>query len=255
MIDNESLAFMGLPIYYKGNSYVYPPKINDVADKDFEKYLAILTMSMDDVKELFKDQPEVKELPSVYKIMFKNYLMDEQLRDLTSRAFEFFLHEKVTFLPQKGIIILGDMEQLLKNGRPIEDFYFIDEEGFLEFQNLIRIAVGNKPILEEKPDPDEDPRVTRLKEKFRKSEKLVAKAKEKKGEVLKFKDCLAAICCMGIGITPLNIGELSYCAISTLLHTFQSRESYDHLSIGAMFGTVDTKKTKIEYWIGNSSQN
>ena len=58
---------------------------------------------------------------------------------------------------------------------------------------------------------------------------------------------------MGIGLTPLNIGELSYSAISTLMKTYQRKESYDNLSIGAMFGTIDTKKTKIEYWIGNSS--
>lgn len=255
MIDNKSLAFMGLPIHFKGNSYVYPPKVKDTADADYEKYLKILTMTSEEIQDLFKEEKDIKVYPSAFKLMFKNYLADEQLRDLTNRAFRFFLHEDVTFLSQKGIIILGDMEEKILSGEGIDNIYYIDESNFSEFQNLIRIAAGREPIIEEKPNPNEDPRVTALKRKFRESHKMIEKIKEKKGEILKFEDCLAAICCMGIGITPLNIGELSCSAISVLLKTFQHKESYDHLSIGAMFGTIDTKKTNIEYWIGNSNKN
>ena len=252
MIDNKTCAFLGLPIYFKGNSYIYPPKVKDVAHRDYEKFITILTMSNDDVKDLFKGT-EVKEYPSPFKLMYKNYIMDEQLRDLTKRAFEFFLHEPVTFVVERGIIILGDVEELILKKTPIENIYYIDEGNYFQFQNLIRVAIGNEPEIEEKPNPNEDPRVTRLKQRFKEREKILAKAKAKKGEVLKFDECLAAICCMGIGLTPLNIGELSYSAISTLMKTYQRKESYDNLSIGAMFGTIDTKKTKIEYWIGNSS--
>lgn len=252
MIDNKTSSFLGLPIYFKGNSYVYPPKIKDIANRDYERFLAILTMTNDDIEELFKDS-DLKEYPSPYKLMYKNYLMDAQLRDLTNRAFEFFLHEPVTFLAEKGIIIIGNLEQLLKEGKTIEEITYITEEDYFNLQNLIRVAIGNEPIKEEKPDPNEDPRVTRLKKKFRERDKLVAKAKQKKGDVLKFDECLAAICCMGIGLTPLNIGELSYSAISTLLKTYQSKEAFDSSTMGAMFGTIDTKKTKIEYWIGNSN--
>lgn len=251
MIDNLSAAFMGLPLYFKGNSYVYPPKVKDVANRDYEKFITILTMSMDDIKEIFKDE-NLKELPTPYKIMYKNYIMDEQIRDLTTRAFEFFLHEPVTFLVDKGIIILGDLETLLKNGTKIEDIHYIEEKDYFAFQNLIRTAIGMDVEEREDINPNEDPRVARLKQKFKESHKIVAKVKEKKGETLKFNECLVAICCMGIGITPLNIGELSYCAISPLMRKFQNKETYDHLSMGAMMGTIDTKKNTIEYWIGNS---
>ena len=151
---------------------------------------------------------------------------------------------------------LGPDESLTEvpiEGKTIEEITYITEEDYFNLQNLIRVAIGNEPIKEEKPDPNEDPRVTRLKKKFRERDKLVSKAKQKKGDVLKFDECLAAICCMGIGLTPLNIGELSYSAISTLLKTYQSKEAFDSSTMGAMFGTIDTKKTKIEYWIGNSN--
>ena len=251
MIDNLSSVFMGLPIYFKGNSYVYPPKVKETANRDFEKFITILTMSEDDVKDIFKEEP-LKEYPSPYKIMYKNFIMDAQLRELTLRAFEFFLHEPVTFIADKGIIILGDLETLLKQGKKIDEIFYIEEKDYPRFQNLIRVAVGMEEEEIEEVDPDEDPRVTELKKKFKESKKTVAKIKQKRGDSLKFYDCLVAICCMQLGINPLNIGELSYSAISPLMNKFQSKEAYDISSMGAMMGTIDTKKNTIEYWIGNS---
>nr|DAE11697.1 MAG TPA: hypothetical protein [Siphoviridae sp. ct2vX3] len=31
---------------------------------------------------------------------------------------------------------------------------------------------------------------------------------------------MTSICCMGIGITPLNVGELSYAAVSELIRRY-----------------------------------
>jgi hypothetical protein len=37
---------------------------------------------------------------------------------------------------------------------------------------------------------------------------------------------MTSICCMGIGITPLNIGEMSYIAMEAILRQYQNKEKY-----------------------------
>jgi hypothetical protein len=76
--------------------------------------------------------------------------------------------------------------------------------------------LGDKPIPPPVPiDPNEDPRIRKIKEKARERDRLKAKQSSKKG--ISLDTILVAICCMGIGITPLNIGEMSYGAVCALM--------------------------------------
>jgi hypothetical protein len=49
----------------------------------------------------------------------------------------------------------------------------------------------------------------------RKRDAIKANQKNKGGITLS--TSLVAICCMGIGITPLNIGEMSYAAVGPIM--------------------------------------
>jgi hypothetical protein len=76
--------------------------------------------------------------------------------------------------------------------------------------------MGDKPVKPPEPiDPDEDPRVRRIKELARERDRVKARHGSKDG--ISLDTCLTAICCMGIGITPLNIGEMSYAAVSPIM--------------------------------------
>lgn len=55
---------------------------------------------------------------------------------------------------------------------------------------------------------------------------------------------------MGIGITPLNIGELSYAALMKLLERYQFKEKYD-IDIKSLLAGADSSKVKPKYWISN----
>ena len=74
--------------------------------------------------------------------------------------------------------------------------------------------MGEEP--KEPPNPNEDPRVKRIKAKARYRDRV----KAKKGKGIGFSTSLTSICCMGIGITPLNVGELSYAAVSELIRRY-----------------------------------
>lgn len=65
-----------------------------------------------------------------------------------------------------------------------------------------------------------------------------------------FGTLLAAICCMGIGLNPLNIGEMSYACVHWLIAMYQQNEEYD-VDIRALLAGADSKKVKPKYWIKN----
>ena len=65
--------------------------------------------------------------------------------------------------------------------------------------------------------------------------------------------CLVAICCMGIGITPLNIGEMSYASIGIIMKMMQDKEKYD-IDIRSLLAGADSKKIKPKYWIRNNDK-
>jgi hypothetical protein len=88
----------------------------------------------------------------------------------------------------------------------------------------VRECVGKKSV--EKMDPNIDPRVAEIKRKARYRDKLKAKQAAKKGEGIDLYTSLVSICCMGLGITPLNIGEMSYVALEAIMRKYQEKEKY-----------------------------
>ena len=83
-------------------------------------------------------------------------------------------------------------------------------------------------------------------------EKIKAKQNAKSG--ISLTTTLTAICCMGIGITPLNIGEMSYAAIGPIMRMSQEKEKYD-IDIRSLLAGADSKKIKPKYWIRNSDKD
>jgi hypothetical protein len=76
--------------------------------------------------------------------------------------------------------------------------------------------MGDKPVKPPEPvNPDEDPRIKAIKEKARARDRIKAKQASRNG--ISLLTCMVAICCMGIGITPLNIGEMSYASIGPIM--------------------------------------
>jgi hypothetical protein len=55
---------------------------------------------------------------------------------------------------------------------------------------------------------------------------------------------------MGLGITPLNIGEMSYVAMESITRKYQEKEKYQ-LDIESLLAGADSKKVKPKYWIAN----
>jgi hypothetical protein len=114
------------------------------------------------------------------------------------------------------MIVIGELETVVASISTLDELVVIKEEEYFDFQNIIREVCGEKPVAPmEPPNPNEDPRIAAMKAKARERDRIKAKREATKG--ISIHTCLVAICCMGIGITPLNIGEMSYAAIGPIM--------------------------------------
>lgn len=240
--------FLGKPQEFNKDIKIYPPLIKDIVEKkNFYQMAQCFLLSQEEIEdEYVKQNLPLEDMPTPYEYLFNLSYNDEKLRKLIQEAFLQFIHSEVTFLYQLKRIALGNKEEIIKNVSSIEDIIFLKEEDYFDFQNKIRESMGMKLI--EPYDKDEDPRLKRMKAKARYRDQV----KAKKNLGLSLGSTLSSICCMGIGLNPLNIGELSYVAAYELINRYQEKEKFD-IDLHTIWAGVDQKKHKItpKHWIRN----
>ena len=251
MLDPAIL--IGEPLRFKGKIFIYPPRVKDVvANPNFSVFYKILTMSQEDIRDELKSklkEGEIAPTPFEYLLVSCQYIngFDKIVRG----AFQFFCKTEILFLYDENKIVLGSMEEFNQEYEVIKKLPYINEEEFFAFQNKVRLAYGDKELKPLEPeDPDEDPRIRRIKEKARERDRIKAKQAGKNG--ISLNTCLVAICCMGIGLTPLNIGEMSYASVGQIMKMMQDKEKYD-IDIRSLLAGADSKKIKPKYWIRNTN--
>ena len=238
-------VFLGFPVPFKDICKIYPPTVEDVANNDeFIQYQALLTMSQEELDDAYRNEDKSVTTPNPFVYLLISYYNEKDLRPMILRAFEKIIHEPVTIIPEMEIIVIGVKEEDLDPDVHLVNPRLLTVENFFDFQNAVRGIMGFKAV--EPPDPNEDPRVARIKAKTRYREKV--KAKQNAGP--KLGTLLAAICCMGIGLNPLNIGEMSYADVIWLVEMYQQKESYS-IDIRSLLAGADSKKVKPKYWIKN----
>lgn len=246
-------AFLKIPINFLNICKIYPPSINDIYNnEDYSYYHNILTISQEDIEDLYVEQNlinQVKEIPTPFRFLliqaYNNTDFYQKIRD----AFKFFCKEEITILFDKEEIMLCDIEKQLENMENPEDLLkipTISEDNYLEFQNCIRDSLGEK---RKEPLPkDLHPKKREMLAK----ERLRDKIKNKQGKGISLETSIISICCMGIGLTPLNIGDISVAAVSDIMNTYQKKEKYD-IDIRSLLAGADSKKIKPKYWIFNDN--
>ena len=252
---NNPAVFIKEPLYFKNKFKVYPPSVRDVVgNPKYSQYLKVLTISQEDIQdELAKKVEEGKTLPTPFEFLLINCYHNAEFRQVATKAFEFFIHEPINFFYEQKMLIVGNLEKVVTEIEKVEDLITITEDEYFDFQNMIREVCGDKPLNPpEPPNPNEDPRITAMKAKARARDR--AKAKQNASNGISIQTCLVAICCMGIGITPLNIGEMSYAAIGPIMKMSQEKEKYD-IDIRSLLAGADSKKIKPKYWIRNSDKD
>jgi len=233
--------FLGYPEEFKNICLIYPPKIKEMIDVRAPLFERILTLSQEEIEDDYNEKGlDLKNILTPFEYILNNAFHSKEFYDLMVQAFEFFIHEQVTPVYDQKKLIIGDITKI----NSVKELRVLTEKDYFDFQNKIREVLGRKKI--EPPNPNEDPRVRAIKAKARYRDKV----KAKKGMGLNFLTILSSICCMGIGLNPLNIGELSYAAALRLLDIYQLKEKYE-IDIDSLLAGADSKKIKPKYWIEN----
>jgi hypothetical protein len=120
--------------------------------------------------------------------------------------------------------LIGNTKEVISNAKSVNDLVLLTEDDFFNFQNAIRECIGKKSI--DPPNPNEHPRIKEMKRKARYRDRVKEKQMAKSKDGISMFTSLVSICCMGLGITPLNIGEMSYIAMDSILRKYQEKEKY-----------------------------
>ena len=246
---NKALFFINEPIEFKPGIKIYPPTVKQVITNDnYGIYRRILTYSQEEVEDEFLNEKKKLDVyPTPFEFLLNNSYHNKDYEKKAKEAFQFFIHQEVTFLYELKKIVVGKLEEVIGGATKTEEIVTLTEDEFFDFQNSIRECIGQKSI--EPPIQDEHPKIKEMKRKARQRDRLKAKQNSKNG--IPLSTMLVSICCMGIGITPLNIGELSYVAAESIFSMYQDKEKYQ-LDIDSLLAGADSKKVKPQYWIRNS---
>ena len=245
---SKELFFIGQPVEFKAGILIYPPLLKEViTNNSYSTYSRILTYSQEEIEDIYvKEKKDLSNFPTPMEFMLNNCYHDSNYDAICKKAFQFFLKTEVSFLYEEKKIVIGNLERILSSLDSLSQLIIISEEEFFDFQNLIRLATDQKAI--EPPNPNEHPRIKAMKAKARLRDKVKAKQNAKNGITLF--STMASICCMGLGLTPLNIGEMSYVAMQGILSQYQMKEKYE-IDVDSLLAGADSKKVKPKYWIRN----
>jgi len=250
----KECVFLGIPFEYKDICKIYPPTVGDmIGNPKARIYQGLLTITQEDIEDQLygiDGATEKDTIPTPFEYLLIQAYQSEDNLKLIKDAFQFFIHDDVNILLDKKQIVIGDLQKLVANMKTLDDLQnmpMLTEENYFEFQNNIRAALGDKMLEDYKRD--KDARVRRIKAKARYRDKI--KAKRKKGNSIELS--MIAICCMNVGISPLNIEKLSYGAMGRIMAVYQGKEKYD-IDIRSLLAGADKKKVKPKYWISEPDE-
>ena len=248
----DPVVLIGEPLNFKNKLNIYPPTVKQVVtNSNFGVFYKLLTLTQDDINDELRSKLGPNDtMPTVFEYILLNCQYTEGFSAIIKQAFLFFCKIEIEFLfAQKRFLL--DIKKEWTDADNENSKRFLLEEDFFDFQNCIRRACGDKAVKPPEPfDPNEDPRITEIKRRARERDRIKAKQQMNNKNGISLNTCLVAICCMGIGITPLNIGEMSYASVGEIMKVMQDKEKYD-IDIRSLLAGADSKKVKPKYWIRN----
>ena len=238
--------FLGYPVPFKNICKIYPPKINEILnDKNYSVYRKLFLSSQEDIEDEYAElKLPMDQIPTPFEYLFIMMAAEPKIKEIVKSGFEFFIKEPITILEDKQLIIIGELKNIVKQIKSVDELRIIKEENYFDFQQLLRSSIGEQQV--EPYNPNENAKIKYFKAKARLRDRVKAKSKD----ALNLGSTLAAICCMNFGLNPLNIGELTQTAMTVLIRYYQEKDKYE-LDIRSLLAGADSKKIKPQNWIRN----
>ena len=123
-------AFLKLPQKFKNLCIIYPPTINDVLKEETKGLINILTISQEEIDDLFVDKVDQQGKPiispSVLEYFLVNCMYNKTFEQQFIKSFELFIHEPVSILYDVQSIIIGDLQKETLRVKEIKDFRILN---------------------------------------------------------------------------------------------------------------------------------
>ena len=136
---NTAQSFLGLPMPFKNYCMIYPPTIKETLENpNFNKYLALFTISQEDIEdEIFAVDARVKikegDIPTPYEYLCQVALLNSKYVEIIEDGFKFFTKKELTVLPEKGMFLLGNLEEIVLEAKDVNDLPILPPEDYFEF--------------------------------------------------------------------------------------------------------------------------
>ena len=220
-------GILGYPFDSGEFGVIYPPLVKDyVANDNIAFFYSLATVTQEDMWDQYAisrgEDPEGIRYEEAGTPFMQFFTATVQIYNQISEGAYFFL--KKMLIPD--IVNVDDGYKIMiveEDNDDLDSIIILNEDNFINFQNALRSAMGHDEV--KPPDPDESPIAARFKAKARYRDKIAAKSKQ--ADSLTLDEIIVATCCMHQGITPLNVGELSYPGLMSLFDRLQKKEHYD----------------------------
>ena len=246
LTDDEILKFQkGSPVFLDDICAVYSATIGEIVDlgySKFQEYLSIITAVKPNIHQDDELMKALNKLSDFEYILMMVH-MDVKANQSLKQAFNFFVHESVSFSLDPAQIVIG----------PLQEKHILTEEKFYQLQSLIKRAyfleLEGEEIIINKDDP---PSLKRLKMQMRENREKVRKAKAKeasqKGTDLHFSDLIGSFTINYCNVNGINVYDMTYYMFHDQLKRMGWRDEYNINSRAAMAG-AKLNKSQLKYWM------
>ena len=123
---NENF-FLNLPKDFNGKVKIYPPTIKQVVENEhFSQYRYLLTITQEELEDEFlnkiNENGEPLTAPTPLEFLLITSYHNKEIEKIAKDAFYFFIKEPITFLYDRKEILIGNLEEIVKNASSLEDF-------------------------------------------------------------------------------------------------------------------------------------
>ena len=114
---SKELFFIGAPVQFKPGVNIYPPKVKEVvSNPGYNSFSRVLTYSHEEIEDIYvKEKKDLDSFPTPLEFMLNNCYHNKDYEIVCKDAFKFFLKSEVDFLYDTKIILVGRIEEVLKN--------------------------------------------------------------------------------------------------------------------------------------------
>ena len=111
------------PANFQNICKIYSPTIRQViTENNFLVYRKLLTLSQEEIEdEYMEKEVELSNVLTPLEYLLNSSFNNKQVEALTIKAFEFFIHEPVSFIYEEKKILVGDLNKVLESAQSLDD--------------------------------------------------------------------------------------------------------------------------------------